>query len=575
MLSSDDHDRLQSYLAGDSTLADAVAFELRLKREPELADALLRLAREEAILADWARFADRTEQVESGCTNNTPHRPAMNVTHRWFALAAAVTIAIGAAWFAIGLSNDDNHLASVQEVAGQVWLITKRGRETLVAGQELVDGQGLELVGDHAVAVVVYPDRTRLEFDGDTVVTGFFGGDGAAKQVHLSAGNVRAEVAKQPQNLPMTLKTANAEVVVLGTKFDLSGSALATYVETSEGAVRLTRAGDGQSIEVPAGFEGLADNGPDMNAQASPPRYRQPRLTTSGCDRTTLLSPDGLTLVTSRFGDGNVTLWDAAAARKRMSFTAHAGQIDALAFSPDGNQLATGGVDRKIHLWDPATARQLQSFDAPDHLQSLCFSARGTMLFGVARPVQSEVALYSWNLTTGKLFGPPHRFVGEVCAFSPLGQTLAVASVKNDSVTLWDLTSSRERTAIPKMPGRVHALGISRDDSMVAVSDKTGRVAVYEIDSGKERQAFFPPGGSAQGLAFSPSGSQLAMGMRYATVRVWDLATGKQQYILEGAKRPGATASVRPMYFSPDARTLVSTESLGDSLVRVWDLPAK
>jgi WD40 repeat protein len=65
------------------------------------------------------------------------------------------------------------------------------------------------------------------------------------------------------------------------------------------------------------------------------------------------------------------------------------------------------------------------------------------------------------------------------------------------------------------------------------------------------------------------------MGLRFATVRVWDLASGKQLFVLEGQTRPGSTASVRPMFFAPDQRTLVTAESLDDSTVRIWDLPAK
>lgn len=568
MLSSEDDDRLQAYLAGESTPDEAAAIEQRLKQEPELADALMRLAREDAILADWARVADRTAAVERATSASSTRY----LSRRWFALAAAALVAAGATWFVTGLLPRDNSLARVQDVVGDVFLVTGGQRNKIESGCELLSGQGLELEGDLAVAVVVYPDGTRLEFDGDTVVTEFTGGSGTGKRVHLTAGNVRADVAKQPKNLPMVLKTSNAEVTVLGTKFDLSGSAKTTYVETSEGAVRLTRDDDGRAIDVPAGYEGRADSAPDMSRQASPPRFRQPRLTTSGCDRTTVLAPDGATLVTSRFEAGKVTLWNAADGQERLNFTAHAGQIEATAYSPDGKLLATGGLDGKIHLWD-ANAQPVKTLDAPQHLQALCFSDDGALLFAMARPAQSDLRLYTWDLAKGELTGEPRKLLGELWAFSPHGRTLAVASVKKNNVTLWELANWRQRAETPQLPGRVHAMGMSRDDSQVAVSDKTGRVAVYEIDSGREVQTFFPPGGSAQGLAFSPDGSQLAMGMRYATVRVWDVASGKQRYVLEGTKRPGATASIRPMFFSPDAKTLATTESLGDSLVRLWDLP--
>ena len=63
MISAADHELLQDYL--DDTLAgDArTALESRLRTEPALADAFVRLSHEEAILTEWAR-ANQTVEVE-------------------------------------------------------------------------------------------------------------------------------------------------------------------------------------------------------------------------------------------------------------------------------------------------------------------------------------------------------------------------------------------------------------------------------------------------------------------------------------------------------------------------------
>src|SRR5262249_5673797 len=56
-----DADRLQAYLDGRLSTADVPAVEARLQTEPQLADALLTLAREEAILTEWARAVSAAE----------------------------------------------------------------------------------------------------------------------------------------------------------------------------------------------------------------------------------------------------------------------------------------------------------------------------------------------------------------------------------------------------------------------------------------------------------------------------------------------------------------------------------
>src|SRR5262249_60314943 len=52
----DDAERLLAYLAGELPDADALALEARLKAEPRLAEQYLALARDEAVLNEWARM---------------------------------------------------------------------------------------------------------------------------------------------------------------------------------------------------------------------------------------------------------------------------------------------------------------------------------------------------------------------------------------------------------------------------------------------------------------------------------------------------------------------------------------
>ena len=65
-------------------------------------------------------------------------------------------------------------------------------------------------------------------------------------------------------------------------------------------------------------------------------------------------SPDGQ-LLASGSSDNLIILWDVATGDKVAQFEGHVNRITSVAFSPDGKTLASGSYDTKIILWDVAT----------------------------------------------------------------------------------------------------------------------------------------------------------------------------------------------------------------------------
>jgi WD40 repeat protein len=205
----------------------------------------------------------------------------------------------------------------------------------------------------------------------------------------------------------------------------------------------------------------------------------------------------------------------------------HSYKADAMAFSPDGRHIATGGADTAIKIWDSATGRVLRT------------------LGGHAGGVKAV-------------------------AFSPDGQRLA--SGGNDGrIKLWELATGNE---VDVLTGQANALAFSRDGRWLALGGADFKVRLWNLAT-RESQQFDGHYRLVLALAFSPDGNYLASGGADSTINLWDLtkkgSKKKDEKQIEPIPLAGHTGWVRSLAFSPDGKTLVSCGS--DKTVRLWKIP--
>jgi WD40 repeat protein len=107
-------------------------------------------------------------------------------------------------------------------------------------------------------------------------------------------------------------------------------------------------------------------------------------------------SPDGQS-VASGSNDNTIKLWNAATGEQRQTLEGHSDWVNAVAFSPDGQTVASGSGDKTIKLWNAATGEQRQTLEGhSDWVNAVAFSPDGQTVASVS----DDKTIKLWNAAT-------------------------------------------------------------------------------------------------------------------------------------------------------------------------------
>ena len=102
--------------------------------------------------------------------------------------------------------------------------------------------------------------------------------------------------------------------------------------------------------------------------------------------------------------DRSVRLWEVPSGRRVATFHGHADFVQAVAFRPDGRELATGSVDGSVKVWNLHTSRPVVFDGHSGWVESLAFRRDGRRIvsLGGRHAAKGEVAM-GWDPETGEL----------------------------------------------------------------------------------------------------------------------------------------------------------------------------
>jgi WD40 repeat protein len=342
-------------------------------------------------------------------------------------------------------------------------------------------------------------------------------------------------------------------------------------------------------------------------------------------------SPDGKYLATGSpaeedFGTGfpkyMVILWDAATGKIVRKFPNQEGLITALAFSPDGKRILSGGggnkrhigiaqADNAVRLWDIQTGALLKTFEgAGGDIQSFALSPDGKRFAaGIGRmPQRGSVKV--WDLASGAIVQSFDSYVAagpSSIGYSPNGKAIFIAGLEivlldardgklirtfgssseyiNSAVfrpgtrelvsagplqkgaRLWDMKRGvvvRSFEALGN--GGVETVALSRDGARLAISSRDKTLGVWEVQTGRLLSQIKGNGEPKWGddVYFLPNGSRLMTCTPAESLRLWDIASGALIRTLDDSS---SCRGHQSLVFTPDGKRAIGGQR-GD----IWDI---
>lgn len=282
------------------------------------------------------------------------------------------------------------------------------------------------------------------------------------------------------------------------------------------------------------------------------------------------LSPDSQILATGS-SDSKVRLWRVTDGMLLRVLEGHQGDIGALAFTLDGQALASSGgaftalkSDNIIRLWRVADGFLLHVLAGhTDYVHNLAFTPDNLTLVSGSR----DGTFRLWQVGDGTILRTL-RGSGGILAISPDGQTLAL-SAENGQVQLRQMSDGKLIRILPNRTGNIFSLAFSPDNQILASGwsdawEATGTnvIQLWQVSGGTLLRSSFSLGGRITSLDFSPDGQTLASrdgwNPQIGVVRLWQVSDAALLHTFDGF-----TNFVRLTSISPNGEFLVNEAADG------------
>lgn len=286
-------------------------------------------------------------------------------------------------------------------------------------------------------------------------------------------------------------------------------------------------------------------------------------------DRVTAVafSNDGQ-LMASASRDKTIKIWVVKTGMAVKTLRGHSDTVNTVMFSPDEKMLASAGQDRMINIWDVFTGKIVRSlWGHAGPVSCFAYSPNGRFL----ATGSWDKTIRVWEVENGqcvRTLDDIHEVV-ESLEFSPDGNILAAGTSnklagKETTIRFWYTAREWQTRQLKGYARSADSIVFSPDGKLLALKIEENVVHLWNVTMGQVIKALRGHTGPITMIAFSASGRILVTGSRDKTMRIWDVESG---HLIKTAD--GFENHVTVVAASPNSDLIVS--SADENMIRLWD----
>ena len=235
---------------------------------------------------------------------------------------------------------------------------------------------------------------------------------------------------------------------------------------------------------------------------------------------------------------GQLLVWEWQSESYVLKQQGHYFDMNALSFSSDGQNVATGGDDGKIKIWNVTSGFCFVTFS--EHTSSVSaveFAKQGQVLFSAS--LDGTVRAYDLvRYRNFRTFTSPTPVQFSALAVDPSGEVVAAGSTDSFEVYMWSVQTGKLLDVLAGHEGPVSSLTFSpaAGGSYLASGSWDKTVRLWTVFGRSRAVEPFALSSDVLAVAFRPDGRELAASTLDGQIVFWDIELGKEVNLIEGRR---------------------------------------